>query len=110
MEAFMETVAFIISAKHFFAAIIAYGVVVIVGGWFAKKCWRGIKLDIAIANQAYDIHFEETMGLEGAHANTLESFKAWNIAWSRQDLAMCYGQLSIISGLLGAILVVLMLK
>lgn len=92
----MDTMKSIVSADYFVAALIGFLFFGLLAMWVGRYAFRGF-------------HEDKKLAEEYSHELNREVVD-WSILWTRQDLSMLNGQLNIVAGLLGAILVVLIVK
>ena len=91
----MEELMSAISSKYFSGVIVGFFLFFVFGGLIGKWGYRGSKKDGEVANDAEPLTDNKTR---------------WGIQWIREDVSIIMGVLLTISGLLGAILFVLLLK
>ena len=92
----MEEIIGIFSAKHIGSAFAGFLIFGLISNLQGKYCFRGLKEDKRLSRE-----WSGEIGQDEVN---------WSIIWTRQDVSMMYGQINIIAALLGAILVVLLLK
>jgi len=93
----METALLIYNSEVFSVAFGAFVVTGLIAGFFSWFTYRGIRKDRDLLKFVDEEEFDDQL------------IKA-SIIWCRQDLAQSYGMLGFIASLLGAILVVLIVK